>query len=120
MSGFKIFVRYELWVNVPIAIFLGAVFTDNLVASQHGAISDLGEFSERVCYFRKKFAEISVRRNLPRNLCVLCVRKVNFKDMASVEQPFAEMYLFEWMKELKNGCRFEVRLYFMLSVFTLL
>ena len=25
MSGFKIFVRYELWVNVPVAIFFGTV-----------------------------------------------------------------------------------------------
>ena len=25
MSGFRIYVRYELWVNVPVAIFFGTV-----------------------------------------------------------------------------------------------
>ena len=25
MSGYRIFVRYELWVNVPVAIFFGTV-----------------------------------------------------------------------------------------------
>ena len=118
MSGFKIFVRYELWVNVSVAIFFGAVFTDNLVASQHGAISDLGEFSGEFAiflnfrYYSQKFTQKSMRT----------VRQngelQRHGNMASVEQRFAEMYLFEWTKELKMvvGLRYVYTLCFQFSL----